>query len=310
MNSLLYQYLAGQAELGTDEVILDAPLTRMDGVATQQEPEKPASADFGRGPNLTISGSENVQASHPSSTASAGPLFSTYDILQKALEESEKESAASRRASEKPNREGERPPTPRVMASKKQYPAFDSFEDYWNVVIREYPDLMGVESKTLTLVKPQGTRKANLALAAMVPGPSDLLEGIPFRGEEGELLGRMLKAIGLEIESVYLTTVIKTEMADFRFSRREFGKYLGLFEREMEWADVSITLLLGENCARLILKTGKSLEELRQELHQKDGKLYLVSYHPCDLIKQEELKRNAWQDLKLLQKILNDPSRS
>jgi uracil-DNA glycosylase family 4 len=61
-------------------------------------------------------------------------------------------------------------------------------------------------------------------------------------------------------------------------------------------------LLLGEACAQAVLKTGKPLEELRQEPFRLEGREFVATYHPADLLTQEVLKRKAWEDLQWLRK--------
>jgi len=59
---------------------------------------------------------------------------------------------------------------------------------------------------------------------------------------------------------------------------------------------------LGEACAQAVLKTGKPLEELRQEPFRMEGREFVATYHPADLLAREELKRKAWEDLQWLRK--------
>ena len=71
---------------------------------------------------------------------------------------------------------------------------------------------------------------------------------------------------------------------------------------ELALVQAPMVLILGQECAQTVLKTGKTLEELRQETHFMEGRPFFVTYHPEDLLRNEALKRKAWEDLQWLQR--------
>ena len=142
----------------------------------------------------------------------------------------------------------------------------------------------------------------SLALIGFEPSEADEAEGKAFRGETGALLEKMMKAIRLDLNALYLGNLIKVRAAGKVWSRRELARLVPLLHAELGLVRAPMVLLLGQECAQTVLKTGKTLEELRQETHRLEGREFFVTYHPQELLRREELKRKAWEDLQWLQR--------
>ncbi len=149
-----------------------------------------------------------------------------------------------------------------------------------------------------------------MALIGMEPSAADIEAGMVFSGEVGELLDKMMRAIRLDPDQLYRTVLIKAHLPGKIWNRRELMRMLPVLHAELGFLKVPATLLLGEACAQAVLKTGRSVEELRQAPHRLDGREFVVTYHPADLIRQESLKRKAWEDLQWLQKRLVEGMKS
>jgi uracil-DNA glycosylase family 4 len=111
----------------------------------------------------------------------------------------------------------------------------------------------------------------------------------------------MLKAIRLDAAACYKTNVVKAARAT-KATRRDAARLLPWLHAELSLVRAPYVLLLGEACAQAVLKTGKPLEELRQEPFRIEGREFIATWHPSDLLAREELKRKAWEDLQWLQK--------
>jgi uracil-DNA glycosylase family 4 len=160
----------------------------------------------------------------------------------------------------------------------------------------------GSKGAALRLVRGMGPVKAPLALVGFDPGDADVAESRPFQGEPGALLEKMMRAIRLDTRELYQTLLIKVRVSGKVWSRRELNRVIPLLHAELGLAQAPMVLLFGQECAQAVLKTGKTLDELRQETHRMEGREFFVTYHPAELLRKEELKRKAWEDLQWLQR--------
>jgi uracil-DNA glycosylase family 4 len=191
---------------------------------------------------------------------------------------------------------------PRTRSEPVSVPAFPDLAGYWEY-LAAHPSLASgdPEAQGVALVKAQGSAGAPLAIVGLEPGEADAVSGWAFQGEPGALLAKMLKAIRLDSDTCYRTHLVKAARATSA-TRREIGRLLPWLHAELALAKAPIALLLGEPCAQAVLKTGKPIEELRQEPFRVEGREFVVTYHPAELLVREELKRKAWEDLQWLQK--------
>ncbi|MFW5906170.1 MAG: uracil-DNA glycosylase, partial [Desulfobia sp.] len=119
------------------------------------------------------------------------------------------------------------------------------------------------------------------------------------------LLGRMLAAIDLSLEEVYLTGVLKCLPADRNLAAaQESGTCLSWLRKEVELLNPGIILTLGPLSARLLLETDKQLFTLRGRLQKWRNTPLIASYHPEMLLRHQELKKASWQDLKLIKSMI------
>jgi DNA polymerase len=134
---------------------------------------------------------------------------------------------------------------------------------------------------------------------------SEMLEGNgeavaePFSGSSGKLLDGMLQSIGLTREDVYIS-ILKPDHNQDRMSA------WSLIEKEIESISPKLILCLGATIARYLLKTDVLFDELRGKIHRYSTIPFIVTYHPCDLLKNPSDKRKAFYDLKLSSQTLNN----
>jgi DNA polymerase len=190
----------------------------------------------------------------------------------------------------------------RSRSESVSVPPFADLSAFWAHLAAQ-PGLAAGDSEAQVslVVKGQGGAGAPLALIGLEPGEADAATGLAFQGEPGALLAKMLKAIRLDADACYRTNLVKAARAT-RATRRDIGRLLPWLHAELALAGAPIALLLGEPCAQAVLKTGKPIEELRQEPFRIEGREFAVTYHPAELLAREELKRKAWEDLQWLRK--------
>ena len=145
------------------------------------------------------------------------------------------------------------------------------------------------------------------------PGKEEDEQGLPFVGSAGQLLNKMLSAIQLERKNIYITNAIPWILPQNRAPKdQEILEYLPFLQRQIEILKPKIIYLLGTTAVKAILSTPLNLSDLREKWHDyksinmNTSVKVLVSHHPSTLLKSPKLKKEAWSDLQMLQKKLNE----
>ena len=167
-----------------------------------------------------------------------------------------------------------------------------------------------------------GPKNARLLVVGDVPGREDVRNGIPFQGEPGNMLTRMLRAIRIERSQAFLTLAIKCippESDSYDEILAHCGKIL---LQEIKLIKPSFILALGTGAAKIILEENgstpadsekeNSISSLRGRiitLENSDTRL-VVTHSPASMLRLggnrlKESKREAWHDLQLLEKIFH-----
>ena len=146
-----------------------------------------------------------------------------------------------------------------------------------------------------------GDTKAQLMLVGEAPGRDEDLQGMPFVGRSGQLLERMLAAIGLAREEVYISNVIPWRPPGNRAPTPAETQICRPFiERHIELVSPKIMVLLG-GAAKTLLNSNDDIRKLRgkwKTYKSTAGEIdTLPTLHPDFLLSQPVLKRLAWQDL-------------
>lgn len=151
-------------------------------------------------------------------------------------------------------------------------------------------------------ITPESSKDRPASLFIVCDPPwSGTTSSAPIEGEARNLLGRMLAAIDLSLEEVYLTSVLKCLPADKNLPvDRETGICLSWLKKEVELLNPGIIFTLGPLSARLLLETDKQLFTLRGRLRKWGNTPLVASYHPEMLLRHRELKKASWEDLKLI----------
>jgi uracil-DNA glycosylase family 4 len=268
-----------------DEVILPYPLQRKPGTGNGAGPDSSAIAE----PATTHPAGRLGREAKPGLPLAPDPAV---EGLFASLEKSLLDSANAKR---------EEVPV-RARHESVSLPVFPDLQAFWSHLEANPALAAGDSDATVTrVVRGHGPAGASLALAGLEPGDADAAAGLAFQGEPGELLAKMLKAIHLDATACYRTNLVKAARPT-RATRRDLARLLPWLHAELALARAPFVLLMGEAIAQAVLKTGKPLDELRQEPFRLEGREFVATYHPADLLSREELKRKAWEDLQWLQK--------
>ncbi len=148
-----------------------------------------------------------------------------------------------------------------------------------------------------------GNPKAKLMLIGEGPGADEDATGRVFVGRAGQLLTKMLAAIHLERDEVYITNIVKCRPPNNRNPLpNEIDACLPYLEEQISIIKPQLLLLLGKVAASTLLNRNLSLTKFRENTYSFMGIKTYVTYHPSALLRNEGWKRPAWIDLQRLQK--------
>ena len=151
-----------------------------------------------------------------------------------------------------------------------------------------------------------GNACAGLMVIGEAPGAEEDEQGLPFVGRAGELLTKMLAAIGCDRKKdVFIANVLKCRPPENRNpDADEILACRHILLSQIEIIKPRVILLLGRIAAHTLLDAAASIATLRTQSHTVAGVPAFVTYHPAALLRNEEHKRPAWEDLKKVQKAL------
>ena len=163
------------------------------------------------------------------------------------------------------------------------------------------------------LVVYDGSFDAKVMFIGEAPGRDEDSQGLPFVGRAGQLLNKMLSAINLKREEVYITNVVNWRPPDNRTpTDDEILQFLPFLQEQIDVVNPDFIFLLGGVAAKAILSTPLALGKLRGSWHeyqslQLNKKIYTIaSYHPAFLLRSPQYKKASWEDLQMLQKKINE----
>jgi DNA polymerase len=150
-----------------------------------------------------------------------------------------------------------------------------------------------------------GSAGAKLVFVGEGPGYDEDQKGEPFVGAAGQLLTRIIQAIGLTREQVYICNIVKCRPPSNRNPMSdEIEACLPFLQRQLRSIRPDIICALGTVAAQTLLDTKTSISRLRGRFHDGIGTKVLPTYHPAFLLRNPEKKRDVWEDMKKVMKAL------
>jgi uracil-DNA glycosylase len=157
----------------------------------------------------------------------------------------------------------------------------------------------------------EGDPKAKLVCVGEAPGAKEDATGRPFVGQAGQLLTKILEAIDLTREQVFICNVLKHRPPGNRNPRPEEVEACSPYLiRQLELIEPKVIVAFGTFAAQTLLQTKAGIGQLRGLVHRYHGIPLIVTYHPAALLRNPAWKRPTWEDVKLARRILDSPSRS
>jgi len=155
----------------------------------------------------------------------------------------------------------------------------------------------------------EGNPNAGFMCVGEAPGATEDETGRPFVGAAGQLLTKILGAIDLKREDVFICNVLKHRPPGNRNPRPEevtaCSPYL---IRQIDLIRPKVILALGTFAAQTLLDTKLSIGKLRGQVHRYYGVPLVVTYHPAALLRNPGWKRPTWEDVQLARRILDSAS--
>lgn len=150
-----------------------------------------------------------------------------------------------------------------------------------------------------------GNPRADLVIVGEWPSSADDGEGLLFSGKEGELLTRMLAAINIAMEDVYLTNIVKCKASEENMPQADqVGACAPFLRSQLEVISPKVICAMGPLAAHTLLNTKTLLIRLRGKFHSFQSIPVMPTFHPSYLLKNPEMKQAVWIDLQLIQQKL------
>ena len=165
-----------------------------------------------------------------------------------------------------------------------------------------------------TALKPvpgEGNPKAKLVCVGEAPGAKEDETGRPFVGQAGQLLTKILAAIDMTREEVFICNVLKHRPPGNRNPQPDEVEACSPYLiRQLELIKPKVIVAFGTFAAQTLLNTKTPLGQLRGLVHRYHGTPLVVTYHPAALLRNPAWKRPTWEDVKLARRVLDSASRA
>jgi DNA polymerase len=163
---------------------------------------------------------------------------------------------------------------------------------------KECSEIVGFRQQT---VLGEGRLDAQVCFIGEAPGADEDRTGRPFVGKAGQLLTKIILAMKLEREDVYILNALKCRPPQNRTPMAtEIESCRGFAQRQLEIIQPQYIVCLGAVAVRSLLGVEQSIGRLRGRFHAYRGAKVVVTYHPSYLLRNESAKRLVWEDMKML----------
>ena len=150
-----------------------------------------------------------------------------------------------------------------------------------------------------------GNPDADLMFVGEAPGADEDIQGVPFVGRAGQLLTKMIEAMGFARDDVYIANVLKCRPPGNRNPEPdEIATCEPFLFQQLASVNPQVVIALGAFAARTLLKTDAPISRLRGRVFDYRGAKLIPTFHPSFLLRSPGYKREAWDDLKLALSIL------
>jgi len=151
-----------------------------------------------------------------------------------------------------------------------------------------------------------GNPEADLMFVGEAPGADEDEQGIPFVGRAGQLLTKIIEAIDLRRDDVYIANIIKCRPPQNRNPEPdEVASCEPFLFRQIEVIKPKVIVALGKYAAQTLLRTDAPISRLRGRQFDYRGAKLIPTFHPAYLLRNPSSKREVWEDMKLVRSLLH-----
>ena len=151
----------------------------------------------------------------------------------------------------------------------------------------------------------EGSPRAKLVFVGEAPGREEDLQGRPFVGAAGQLLTKMIEAIGLSRKDVYICNILKDRPPGNRTPEpSEVEACLPFLEQQVALIRPHVICALGATPSKALLGPHVSITQIRGQVREYRGIPLIPTFHPAYLLRNPAAKRLVWQDLKRVKALL------
>jgi DNA polymerase len=151
----------------------------------------------------------------------------------------------------------------------------------------------------------QGSPQARLMFVGEAPGSEEDVQGLAFVGKAGQLLTKIIEAMGLTRDEVYIANVIKCRPPENRNPEPdEILACQPFLQRQIQSIRPRVIVGLGKFAGQWLLKTAEPISRLRGRLGDYEGIRVMPTYHPAYLLRNPAAKKDVWEDMKVVRGLL------
>ena len=206
------------------------------------------------------------------------------------------------------------PPAPSEPEAEKAEPVqvFASPADALAAIRADLGDCTRCKLHTLgrkQIVFGVGNPNADLMFVGEAPGADEDIQGEPFVGRAGQLLTKIIEAIDLRREDVYIANVIKCRPPGNRNPEPDEVEQCEPFLfRQIDVIKPKVIVALGKFAAQSLLKSADPITRLRGREYKYRDAILMPTFHPAYLLRNPSAKREVWEDMKRVKRILEGES--
>lgn len=149
------------------------------------------------------------------------------------------------------------------------------------------------------LVFGEGNPGADLMFVGEGPGADEDAQGLPFVGRAGQLLTKIIEAMGYKRSDVYIANIVKCRPPNNRAPEpEEINACMPFLLRQIEAIKPKVIICLGSVAMQSLLGTAEKISQVRGKMREFHGIELMPTYHPAYLLRNPEKKKDVWEDVK------------
>ncbi|MEK7872037.1 MAG: uracil-DNA glycosylase, partial [Nitrospirota bacterium] len=166
-----------------------------------------------------------------------------------------------------------------------------------------------LHQKRKNIVFGTGNEKAGLVFVGEGPGEDEDIEGLPFVGRAGQLLTKIIEAMGMKRSDVYIANIVKCRPPNNRNPEHdEIECCFPFLKRQLEAISPPLIVALGTFAAQTLLGSRERISQMRGRFHSYNGIKVMPTFHPSYLLRNPDEKRVVWEDMKMVMEELKKMS--